>query len=60
MRESISPQEQMLVDKFEAVCSRLKNSGYDLSRIKIVMADGHKGSYVTKRIMEELNKGETL
>lgn len=49
------PQEIYLIEKFEAQCKRLKETGYDLSKIKIVMANGHKGSYLTKRIMEELN-----
>lgn len=50
------PYDNMLADKFEAVCKRLKKSGYDLSKIKIVMAGGHRGTYVTKRILQELEK----
>lgn len=49
------PYDNMLAEKFEAVCKRLKATGYDLSKINIVMEKGAKGSYVTKRIMQELS-----
>ena len=47
-------QDLDLLIKFDVICRKLRESGKDLSKIKIVMAEGHKGSYVTKRIMEEL------
>lgn len=50
------PYDSYMLDRFEAVCKKLKNSGYDLSKIKIVMEKGHSGTYTTKRIMEELKK----
>ena len=50
-------QDIDLLIKFEAICRKLRNSGADLSKIKLVMENGHKGSYVTRRILEEL-KGE--
>ena len=53
MRENI-PYEKYLADKFEAECRKLKNSGYDLSKINIVMEHGHKGTYITQHILEDL------
>ena len=47
-------QDLDLLIRFDVICRKLRESGKDLSKIKIVMAEGHNGSYVTKRIMEEL------
>ena len=49
------PYDNYMMSRFDTICKKLRESGYDLSKIKIVMKDGHKGTYTTKRIMEELN-----
>ena len=47
-------QDMELVTKFNEACEKLKASGADLSRIKIVMERGASKTYITKRIMEEM------
>ena len=54
------PYDRMLADKFEAVCKRLRDSKYDLSKIKIVMENGSKGTYVTRRILADLEKDKNF
>ena len=43
-----------LLIKFEAIRRKLLRSGADLSKIKITMEKNSVPSYVTKRIMKEL------
>ena len=50
-------QDRDLLMRFDAIARKLRNSGKDLGKIKIVMEHGSKGSYVTRRIMEELQGG---
>lgn len=48
-------QNRDLAIKFDAITRKLKESGADLSRIKIATNDGAKRtSYITRRIMEEI------
>ena len=47
-------QDKDLAIKFDAICRKLRESGADLSRIKIVMERGSTASYVTKRILMDL------
>jgi len=47
-------QDRDLLMKFDAICRKLRKSGADLSKIKIVMEHGSKGTYITKRILEDL------
>ena len=45
---------QDLAIKFDVITRKLKASGADLSKIKITLEKGSMGSYITKRIMEEM------
>lgn len=45
-------QDKDLAIKFDMICRKLKESGADLSKIKITMEKGSVGTYWTKRIME--------
>lgn len=47
-------QNRDLMIQFDKIRRRLLRSGADLSRIQIVMESGKTGSYITKRIREEL------
>ena len=47
-------QDRDLAIKFDYVTRKLRESGKDLSKIPIVMENGSKASYVTKRILMEL------
>ena len=48
--------DNYMLSRFDTVCKKLRESEYDLSKIKIVMEKGHKGTYLTKRIIEEMNE----
>lgn len=47
-------QDRDLAIKFDMIRRKLKESGADLSKIKITMEKGSVASYVTKRIMEDM------
>lgn len=49
-------QDRDLAIKFDSICRKLRESGADLSNIKIVMEKGTQATYITKRILEELNR----
>ena len=51
-------QDADLAIKFDAIRRKLKESGADLSRIKIALKDERTNSYITRRIMEELKEDE--
>lgn len=46
--------EVTLKIEFDDITKKLKESGYNLSKIKIVMEAGKQGSYLTKRLIEDL------
>ena len=50
-------RDKDLAIKFDLITRKLRESGKDLSRIKITMTEGTKPSYITRRILEDL-KGE--
>ena len=50
----VKEQDRDLLMRFDAICRKLRRSGADLSKIKIVMEHGAKGTYITKRILEDL------
>lgn len=51
-------QDKDLAIKFDAICRKLRESGKDLSRIRITTNEGAKNSsYITRRILEELRGG---
>ena len=52
-------QDRDLAIKFDMIRRKLKESGADLSRIKIVMEHGSKATYITQRIMMDLKEGNT-
>lgn len=47
-------QNSDLIVQFDMVRRKLKESGIDLSRIKIAMEHGSKPSYITERIMRDM------
>ena len=47
-------QDRDLLMRFDAICRKLRKSNADLSKIKITMENGSKGTYVTRRIVAEL------
>lgn len=47
-------QDRDLLMRFDAICRKLRKSGADLSKIKIVMRSGSTNSYITKQILEAL------
>lgn len=47
-------QNRDIIVEFNRVVRKLKETGADLSKIKIRIADGGKPSYITKRILEEM------
>ena len=48
-------QDRDLAIRFDSITRRLRESGRDLSHIKIGTNEGaKKNSYITRRIMEEL------
>ena len=49
-------QNRDLAIKYDAICRKLKESGADLSRIRLTMADGAKPSYITMRIIDEIGR----
>ena len=50
-------QDRDLAIKYDAICRKLKESGADLSRIKIATNDGAKRtSYITRRIIDEIGR----
>lgn len=51
-------QDRDLAIKFDLIARKLRESGKDLSRIRITTNEGAKNnSYITRRIMEELRGG---
>lgn len=50
-------QDRDLAIKYDMICRKLKESGADLSKIKISMERNASPSYITKRIMAELEGG---
>lgn len=51
-------QDKDLAIRFDSITRKLRESGKDLSRIRITTNEGAKNnSYITKRIMEELRGG---
>jgi len=50
-------QNRDIIVEFNMVVRKLKETGKDLSKIKIRIADGGKPSYITKRILEDLKDG---
>ena len=49
-------QDRDLLMRFDAICRKLRNSGADLSKIKIVMRPGSTSSYIAKQILQDLQK----
>ena len=47
-------QDRDLAIQWDMVCRKLKGTGADLSRIRIAMERNAAPSYITKRIMLEL------
>ena len=47
-------QDEDWAIKFDSIRRKLKESGADLSKIKITMEKGSVGTYLTKRIMEDM------
>ena len=45
-----------LVIRFDSITRKLKESGADLSRIRIAMERNSVPSYITKRIMEDIKE----
>lgn len=51
-------QDKDLAIRFDSITRKLRESGKDLSRIRITTNEGAKNnSYITRRIMEELRGG---
>ena len=51
-------QNRDIIVQFDMVRRKLKETGADLSKIKLTMSDGAKPSYITKRILSELERSE--
>ena len=49
-------QDRDLAIRFDAICRKLRESGVDLSQIRLSMSENAKPSYITKRIMDEIGK----
>ena len=47
-----------LAEQFNRITKALRDSGKDLGRIKISMEHGRTPSYITRRIIKELEGGE--
>ena len=47
-------QDRDIAIKWDMVCRKLKGTGADLSKIKIAMERNATPSYITKRIISEL------
>lgn len=47
-------QDRDLAIQWDMVCRKLKGTGADLSRIRIAMERNASPSYITRRIMAEL------
>lgn len=52
-------EHDVLMEQFDFITKKLKQSGADLSKIKIVMDRGSQATYITKRIMMEMEERNT-
>jgi len=48
-------QDKDLLIKFDVITRKLRESGADLSKIRITMGYDRTNSYITKRILAEMN-----
>lgn len=53
-------QDRDLAIKFDSITRRLRNSGYDLSAIRLSMREVHTSSYINKRISKELENNTCI
>lgn len=49
-------QDIDLLIKFDVITRKLRESNYDLSKIKIVSKGGSTSSYIYRKILQELEK----
>ena len=51
-------QNRDIIVQFDMITRKLKETGKDLGKIRITNQNGAKPSYITKRIMSELEGGK--
>lgn len=56
----MSRTPDLLLCEWDKITKKLRESGYDLSKIGFRIEDGKTGTYITHRILEDLEKEAKL